>query len=330
VAAALAAVLAGHPAPTPPTQSQTPREARRVFEPKRLTVVVQHDWWPGGEWSRSVAVRLRGATPSEMPNASTHLGSGDGEQLEAKVTKCDGEECTLRVDGVARAGEYSGTLALDPTDSDSAALELIVRARHPLVWPLLLVFLLALAVSILRQAYKDLSTAVRMEPDAGTAGGREHIGNRTMHAVKRIFKGLWRETPWLVKVIWPFAVFVAAFAFLLPVYGETNFGTWPQYLSVAVAAILGKIVIDESLQLGKGAQIQGAQTQADSGKNPPADTWIRTPSHDSTHLTRNAAQRRRARIRPGLRGRVARSRRGFGWNVEAYELTVGDIPRDDL
>ena len=219
---------------------------------------------------------------------------------------------------------------LTPPISDSAALELIVRARHPLFWPLLLVFLLALAVSILRQAYKNLSTAERTEPDPGTAGDREHIGRRPLHAVKRTFKGLWRETPWLVKVIWPFAVFVAAFAFLLPVYGETNFGTWPQYLSVAIAAILGKIVIDESLQLGKGVQTEGAQIQADSGKNPPADTWIRTPSHDSTHLTRNGAERRRARIRPGLRGRVARSQRGFGWNVEAYELTVGDIPPDDL
>jgi hypothetical protein len=312
VVAGVAAVLAGNPAPTPPAQSQTPKEARAVFEPKKLSVAVEHDSKSLHGWSRSVRVRVRGLTPSEVPLASTHLGSGDGAQLEAKVTKCDGKGCILHIDNIPRAGEYTGTLALKPTDPSSAALELTVRARHPLWVPLLLVFVVALVVSWLRQAFKDPTAA---------GGGRF----ATTGAVARALKRLWTQTSRPVKVVWPFAVFVAALAFLLPVYAETNFGLVSQYLSVAVAAIVGKVVIDESLQLGKAAQVDG-----NAGEAPLAGMWIRTPSRDSTHLTLNGAKRHRGRMGPELSSRLARRRGLFGWSVEAYEPAVRDIPPDDV
>lgn len=238
VGAAIAAVQAG---PGPGAAPQTPVGATAVFEPKKLTVVVTA-WWPWGDepydwsgkawpWSgwpeSSKTVTLRGRVTPDYEIAQTHLSSGEGGQLVAALkppptgttSETRGQPATVRISGIARAGEYTGMLSLNPTDEKAAALDVTVKARHVLVWPLLFVYIGALIAWF---------------------GGRAYDRFRNRPAVKRV-----NLAP-LDVLVYCGALMFGAVAFLLPIYTATSFGTWEQYLSVFVAGIIGKVVVDQA------------------------------------------------------------------------------------
>jgi hypothetical protein len=95
VGTAIAAVLAGSAGPSV-TVPETPADSTLAFEPTKLTVVVTK-WVPPVFWDwpdASRIVRIRGTgtvdiyDPQQPPHnkATTHLSSGGGKQLSAKVT----------------------------------------------------------------------------------------------------------------------------------------------------------------------------------------------------------------------------------------------------
>jgi hypothetical protein len=148
VGAAIAAVLAGPPGPTvaPPT----PGGAKFVFEPKQLTIVVTAWWPPPWTWPEtSKPIHIRGRGTPDYNHPTTHLSSGDGGQLVAKLKVPDTNQAApiaaqVGITAIGTAGEYTGVLSLDPIAAEAATLDLTVKARHAFVWPLLVLLLGAL------------------------------------------------------------------------------------------------------------------------------------------------------------------------------------------
>lgn len=81
-------------------------------------------------------------------------------------------------------------------------------------------------------------------PPPWLPGGAEGAGTRVRHRL-RVFD----------VVVYLSHLFMAAIAFLLPVYIATNFGTVDQYLAIFVAGFLGKVVLEQSLALVRSAQL---------------------------------------------------------------------------
>ena len=181
VGAAVAALQTG--TSDPGAALPTPEGATAVFAPTKLTVVTtRHLDWPFRDtWSQTASVLIRTAAVDQAAMAikagvATQLSSDDGRQLpvtlrtpvcvnkkETAVAEnspvcppnTDSLRATLEMSTIEGPGEYRGTLALNPLDESSAALDLTVKARHPAVLPLVILFLGALASAFGTLAYNS-------------------------------------------------------------------------------------------------------------------------------------------------------------------------------
>jgi hypothetical protein len=103
-------------------------------------------------------------------------------------------------------------------------------------------------------------------------GGRAYDQTRRGHVVRRV-----KLKP-LDVVVYCGALAFGAVAFLLPVYTATNFGTWEQYLSVFVAGIVGKVVVDQAF-----TPLEPVVAPA-AGDTAPRLPLLRSARHRERHL----------------------------------------------
>jgi hypothetical protein len=127
----------------PPEAPTPPAGAKSAFDPKKV-LLVSTRWKPWGEWTTSTNVRLRSsdlATANSQLEKSNARLTGVGEQAPIRVTRIVQRqgllEAKVEVDGIPRAGDYAGTLSVDPLDDKAAALEVTVKARHAFYFPVI-------------------------------------------------------------------------------------------------------------------------------------------------------------------------------------------------
>jgi hypothetical protein len=225
-------------------------------------------------------VRIRGATASlDIKHASTHLSSSDGGQVSATLSSPTGGLYPIAINDIAVAGEYSGTMALNPLDPNSPALDLTVRARHHWLWPLLLVFIGAASAAGGRLLYSGYHARRKARADGKSSQRPRHSGGG--------LNGWWEEQEaWISQftkdnvrwdrlpdaVVYLGALLVAAVAFVLPVYSATNFDTVEQYVGIFVAGALGKVLVDQGLALRATAADTAVDQDAPATKRPEGPT----------------------------------------------------------
>lgn len=157
-------VQAGNDAPSPSPAAATPAAA---FQPAKVTVVAQRDWRPSKRsWSGSSSVTIRAADPKGvvkgLATATTTLASTDGHELSASLRNATVPKggpsrvnASIAITGIPAAGEYTGSLALDPLAAIPVTVEVTVKARHHWLWPAA-VMLLGMLVGVLGTALYDL------------------------------------------------------------------------------------------------------------------------------------------------------------------------------
>jgi hypothetical protein len=147
-------VLAGGGAPKVAAEPAGGAEA--AFDPSELTLVATRHVLPSEhKWSAEAPVRIRMSDPEAAQklaaSASARLASGNGDQLAVSLTGIEPRASELiarvRVDDIPRAGEYAGSLSLDPLADKAATVKLSVKARHHLLWPFV-VLMLGLGVGV--------------------------------------------------------------------------------------------------------------------------------------------------------------------------------------
>lgn len=118
-----------------------------AFEPKKFAVTTtRFRIWDKEDWSAQADVRLiakdAAATLPIARKAAGRLATGDGRQLRVRLKNVRAPEgSTMRLMGrltsgkIPGAGEYTGTLSLDPLDEKAASAEITLKARHYWLWP---------------------------------------------------------------------------------------------------------------------------------------------------------------------------------------------------